>query len=119
MKISKENGAYLNEYKPEFPFLIVAGNRYYVEEAWVEKAHQGENFRDVFTGDLCLVVKFKFEQQDTIDLHSYVKEDGNGIARIWVNLSNEEYGKDTLAVLYRQTLDSLKKSQKFLLFKKK
>ncbi len=76
-------------------------------------------FEDVPTADECLVINFHYEQSDTEDLHSYIKEDGNGVARIWFNLSDEEYTKDTLAFHYRETLDSLNKNKTFLLFKKR
>jgi len=117
--ISKENNAFINEFQPESPFLRMAGNKYTIEEAWVEHSHLERNFRDIPTYDQCLVINFHYETSDSVDLHSYIKEDGNGVARIWFNLSDEEYKKDTLVVHYRETLDSAKKNRTFLLFKKR
>jgi hypothetical protein len=119
MAISKENNAFINEFQAESAYISMRGNKYYIEEAWVERTHLEKNFRDIFTGDRCLVINFHFEKNDTVDLHSYVKEDGNSVARIWFNLSDEDYTKDTLVVYYRETLDSAKKNKTFLFFKKK
>jgi hypothetical protein len=116
---SKEKKVFVNEFRPEEPFLELRGKKYYIERAWVELGHYEENFKYVYRGDHTIVINFRYEKGDSIDLHSFIREEGNGISRAWVNLEEDEYAKDTLRIKYRETLDSPKKNLIFLFFKKR
>ena len=94
------------------------GHNYYIDEAWLEHPYIQGNFRDIPMQGVCMVMNFHFDPNDSIDLHKYIEQDGHGVYKIWIYLSEEEYRRDTLGFHYREPLDSAKKNSIFLLFKK-
>ena len=118
MAISKKSSAFINEYLPQSPFFVLNGKKYFIKEAWLERFHIGGIFRDVFTGDTCLVINLNSDQNEYIDFKQYIKEMGNGPYTIWFNLPKTGDSLDTITVYYKETLDISKKDKKFYLIKK-
>jgi len=106
------------EYQPQSSYLSLGGKNYYIKEAWIEHPHLEKNFRDLPGENYCFVMSFHTDSADLTDLHSYVKEMGNGPDNVWFNLPWNKEIKDTIVVYYRETLDSTNKNKIFLLFKK-
>jgi hypothetical protein len=123
IKMSKENDAFVNELRPESPFIKLAGQKIYINEAWLEHPHQQGNFHDVIMKDVAMVIRFHWTPGDSVTLRKYIEQSGiggsasDGTSRVSMYLSQEEYSKDTLILHYRETLDSAKKNKVFLLFK--
>jgi hypothetical protein len=113
--ISKENNAFIAEYSPQSPYLMLNQKKIYIKEAWLEHSHLERNFRDIFTVDSCIVIN---TDGGATDLRIYVKEMGNGSERIWFNLSWEGKRRDTIVLFYRNSLGVKEKNKEFLFFKK-
>src|SRR5690242_8134609 len=85
IKISKENHAFICELQPAAPSLKINGVNYIITESWLEHPHYEKNFSDELVNiDTAIVVNFHYEPNDSVDLKSFVKENGNGLAKIWV-----------------------------------
>ena len=120
IKISKANDAFVSEIQPESSSIRIDGRDYVIKEAWVEHPHFEQDYSDFIVKQaLALVVNFNYEPNDTVDLHHYVNENGNGYARIWVVIPGEAKTKETFTIWYRETLDSSKKNKTFRFFRKR
>ena len=119
---SRKANVFLNEYQPVSSYIKLGGKNYSIKEAWLEHPHTSGHFTDTPTQDSCFAMSLfttSNKIDSTTDLHSYVKEMGNGNSIIWFLLPWKDCTEDTIVVYYRENLDSLKKDNKFVLIKKK
>ena len=115
---SKKSNAFIKEYEPESSYIKLGGKNYYIKEAWLEHPHTSGHFTDTPIQDSCFAMSLfttSNKIDSTTDLHSYVKEMGNGNLMIWFFLPWKDCTKDTIVIHYRETLDSSKMTNEFLL----
>ena len=119
IKEAKENGAFIEELRPQAPFLATQEYKYPIHEAWLEHSYKQGDFRDILIKDTIMVIKFDVGSEAVVfTLPIYIKAGGESSAgTIRFSPFHSEWTKDTLVMYYRENLDS-PKNKKFLLFKK-
>jgi hypothetical protein len=114
---SKNNHVFLNEYLPQSPYLEIEGRKYKIKEAWVEHPHKGSDGSISESGH-AFVMTFEPHIGGDLNFKAYTRDLGWGSNEIWFTFSKEIYDKDTLELLYKESLrDSVQKS--FKLFKRR
>src|SRR5437868_8595112 len=70
IEASKENNAFIEELKPQFPFLKIEGKEYHIKNAWLEYSHLERNYSDIKMLNLSVVITFQYEPNSYLDFHS-------------------------------------------------
>lgn len=115
---SKKHKAFVQELRPQQPFIEIEGHKHFIKNAWIEHPHVEKNFGDKIGNDYyCFVVELEYISSSNIDLSDYIQELGNGSSRIWFFLTKEKQGKNFVKLEYHSTRKQKSKFKYFLFYK--
>lgn len=82
IEASKKNKAFVEELKPDHPFIEIEGRKHFIKNAWIEHPHIKKNFADkIRYRAFCFVVELEYDPDNNVDLKEYIQELGNGPSR--------------------------------------
>ena len=116
---SKKNKAFIEELRPQEPFIKIENHNFIITAAWIEHPHNATNWGDVVGYKIyCLVMKLEYSPNFNIDLKDYIYELGNGPSVVWFFLTDGLEKKDYIKLQYRSNIDQAFRGKFFILYKK-
>ena len=114
---SKKHKAFVEELKPQQPFIEIEGHKHFIKNAWIEYSHIEKNFGDEIGVNYCFVMELEYYPSLNIDLSDYINELGNGSTKVWFFLTNGREKNPYIKLQYRSYKNNMTKDKYFVLQK--